>query len=368
MNALAPVPFLALFLTSVAACSEYAHGVDIDDPSKIGLTPYVESLQQNGKPAVDYLVAKFERHDLLLLGEEHGIRQNCGFIAASLEPLYHRAGVRVLATEFARTSNAERVEQLVNADEFDHDQALAIMRDYAWPTWGYQQYLDILEAAWRLNSTLPPDAEPFRVVPIDSGWSQHDLFYKNMSPVERFNVMMDRERHMTDVLKREVLSPGRKAITHVGFLHTLTAQGKRLGTVLRNEYGDRVAQVCLHHKFSDPRGASSVSRLIDRVFEEYDAGPVGFDVAGTPFAKLRDPRNQAFTFGGNRTFAELAEGYIVLAPLDELRPVTWIDGFITEENFEEALEVAVKMGQADGQRDDTPAKLNAQMKKVVESR
>lgn len=342
--------------------------VEIEDVSRINTTAYVETLRESGQPPIDYLVDKFKAHDVVLLGEEHGVRENCEFVASALEPLYRRAGVRRFATEFVRSSNSERVNRLVTGRSYDRDLSIAILRDYAWPTWGYREYLDILEAVWRLNAALPAGAEPLRIVPLDSDWSQHDLFFKRTTQRDRFDMMLQRERHMVRMLAEQSFAAGEKALVHLGYLHSVVSQGERLGTVLRRDYGQRVFQVCLHHRFSDSRGASSVGQLIEKVVRERGGHPVGFDVVGTPFGRLRDPKNMAFSFGGNRTFDKLAEGYLVLKPLKELHPVHWIEGFIVDSNFKDALDVATKMGQADPQRDDTPAKLDARLKKVIESR
>ena len=33
-------------------------------------------VREKGKPAADYLAEKFSKHDIVLLGEDHGIREN----------------------------------------------------------------------------------------------------------------------------------------------------------------------------------------------------------------------------------------------------------------------------------------------------
>jgi hypothetical protein len=113
----------------------------------------------------------------------------------------------------------------------------------------------------------------------------------------------------------QILTPGQKALVHLGYLRSIVSQGERVGTVLRKKYGDRVFQVCLHHRFSDPRSLSNVGKLIEKVVQESRDSPLGIDVVGTPFGSLHDPKNMAFTFGENRTFDNLAEGYIVLKPI-----------------------------------------------------
>jgi hypothetical protein len=342
--------------------------VEISDGSQTPSASYLESLRASAKDPIDYIVSKFQKHDLVMLGEEHGVRENCLFVASLLEPMYRRAGVRRFATEFVRSRNAERVNRLVTAGEYDRKEAISIMRDYAWPTWGYQEYMDILEAVWRVNTGRPQSNPPLLIVPLDSDWSQHDLFFERTSAKERFEIMLQRERHMSAQLTEQVFASGNKALVHIGYLHSLTNQGERVGTMLRRAQGERVFQVCLHHGFAARGKASAVAQMIERVAGELGREQLGFDVVGTPFAHLRDPRNMAFTYGGKRTFRELAEGYVMLRPLEQLHPVHWIDGFIDDANFKEALEVASKMGQADPGRDNDPAKLNARLKEAIESR
>jgi len=88
--------------------------IDSEDVLRIDTTAYVEVVRASGRAPIRYLVDKFETHDLvlLLLGEEHGIRENCEFVASVLEPLYREAGERRFATEFVRSRNSERVNRL----------------------------------------------------------------------------------------------------------------------------------------------------------------------------------------------------------------------------------------------------------------
>ncbi len=373
LSASATLWFLAVLVcgwggASAAAASDDFVVVSAGEAARIDTTAYVDAVRASGRAPAGYLVDKCKEHDLVLLGEEHGIRENCEFVASVLEPLYRQAGVRRFATEFVRSRNTERVNRLVTGAAYDRDLGVAIMRDYAWPTWGYQEYMDIFEAVWRLNAALPAGADPLLIVPLDSDWSQHDLFFKDADPRVRFKMMEQREKHMIGILMNEVLAPGRKAVAHMGYLHSVTGQGRRLGATLRKGYGSRVFQVSFHHRFPEPLGASAVCRLIERVMQESGGQPVGFDVPGTPFALLHDPKCMAFTLGGKRAFGSLAEGYVFLKPAGQLHSVHWIDGFIVEANFREALDVAAKMKLADPKRDDSPAKLDARLKQAIESR
>ena len=349
---------------SPAPADEFVH---VDRAEAVDIEPYVTALKESGLPAVDYVASKLKAHDIVMLGEKHGVRENCEFVAELIGPVYEKAGVRHFVTEFVPTRETQRANQLVNAPTFDRDLAIDIMRNHAWPTWGYEEYLLILKGVWELNASLPDAAEPMHIIGMDSDWSQHDLFFRYTDKATSMKLMMDREAHMVDVIRKQVLEPGHKALAHMGYAHSITSQGVRLGTVLHESYGDRIFQVCLHHAFFSQGGPASVTQLIERVVAESGRAPVGFDVLDTIFAPLRDPRNMAYSFGGERGLDELAQGYVLIRPIKDLQPVHWIDGFIYEGNYQQAIDVAGKMGLADPEQHDTPAKLDARLKQMTES-
>ena len=44
------------------------------------------------------------------------------------------------------------------------------------------------------------------------------------------------------------------------------------------------------------------------------------------------------------TLADFAQSYVFLKPVDELRGMTWIPGFISDDNFDHARVIALRMG------------------------
>ncbi len=72
---------------------------------------------------------------------------------------------------------------------------------------------------------------------------------------------------------------------------------------------------------------------------------VGFDVEDSPFANLRDRKSLYFASNSETVFSDIAQGYIFTKPLSSLNfRMTWVDGFINEENFERAKALAKKRG------------------------
>ncbi len=355
---------LSLLCAGLMACSvsllaaEKTTLIQVRDIEKEGRQRLVDELKTNGKPPIEYVVGKLRKHDLVLLGETHKVHENCRFVADLIKPLYE-AGVRQLASEFFCTRSAERVEKLVTAETFDDRLVTDLLRDHPWPTWGYQEYGDILKSVWRLNRDLPKDAEKFRVICLDSDWDQHDLWFGKGGPKAHFESTMRREKHMASLLEQEALVPGRKTLVHIGFAHTVTCHGMRLGTVLFEKYGSRIFQVCLHQEHPSQQGRAPLTTFLETVVAESGRDSVEFDVLGSPFASLAEEKTMYWRMKSDAGFASFAQGYVFLAPLDELHSVTWIDGFINESNFKKARAVAKKMRWIGEGECQTPKELDA---------
>lgn len=313
-------------------------------------------LERTGMPPENYVVSKFSKYDLVMLGETHEVKENCEFVAA-LVPLLYRAGVRTLCSEFVVSRHNERLATIVTAGEYDETAVKELFRTGPWPTWGYKEYMDIVRAVWTLNRGLPSGADPFRIVGIDSDWRQIDILTKGAA--ERMKIVLAREAHMVNTIAREVFEKRTKALLHIGFAHT-ARQGKRVAASLAKNHGNQLYQICMHHDMPGAGAPGRLTRFIEEVVTGAKAERVGFDVAGTPLASLRDDQGQYFQMLGKQsTFKDFAEGYVYLGSTSQLKPVTWAKGFITPNTFEEARTVAerlrwIKQGQC-----TTPEQLEA---------
>ena len=330
---------------------------ELTDADKARFRTYLE---QNGQDPIDYIVGKFAQHDLVFLGETHQVRENCRFVADLIEPL-HEAGVHVLVSEFLRSGHTPQVDALLTAEQFDESAAVDLFRDNPWPTWGFREYVDILQGAWKLNRTLPAGAPRFRVIGMDSDWSQYALWFETEDRSEVSQTMLAREKHMTAVLRDEILESGQKALVHAGYVHTVTCHGIYVATVLREEYGQRVFQVALHRNHGPGRGSVPITLFLEESVADAGGEAVGFDIVGSPYASLVDRQTMYWRMKGALGFENFAEGYVFLAPLEELHATSWIEGFITEERFDQALAVSIRMGWVKEGECTTAAELDAKL-------
>lgn len=331
-------------------------------------SPEGRFVAERGQNAVDYVVGLFAAHDLVIVGEIHEVADNCRFVADLVDDVYHRAGVRVLASEFVRRSQSEAMQTVVTAEEWDAVAAIDIMRHGANSIWGYREYLDIYQAVWKLNQSLPDGAEPMRLVGLDSEWDQLALL-EETSESKRFKVRLEREQCMIASAEDALAAKGTKILAHVGYAHSVTGHGERFATVLKRRHGDRIFQVALHHNFPGPGDVSPFTQMMEGILS-VGAAPLGITISGTPLAQLRRDDCMYFRMlGRDASLDEAAEGYVLLKPVAQLRPVTWIDGFIVDEQFERARELARRMRRLgpDEPCDDAAA-LNAILRRRLEER
>ena len=97
--------------------------------------------------------------------------------------------------------------------------------------------------------------------------------------------------------------------------------------------------------------------------------PVGFDIENSPYALLRDRSDFLFAFQNYVTFADIAQGYVFLKPLDEINKVAWVEGFIDRSNFEKARGILLKKVKPADRKEveecSTPEKLDELMKEAM---
>jgi hypothetical protein len=329
--------------------------------------PFTDYIQKNSKPPIEYLIEKFEEHDVIILGETHSIKENCEFISTSLKTLYHKANLRFLATEFIKTKNSELTTKLVTDSEYDQNLAIKIFRDHAWPTWGFKEYMDILKSVWEINQSLLNNADKLKVVCLDYDWSQYDTFFdpEKSTRLAKFNRSLAREEHMVKTAEEGIKKDG-NVLVHIGFDHTFTKIPPKFASVLYEKYGNHVLQVGLHMNYaSDSKKQPTLIPFIEEIMEQNGNKPIGFDITNSPFSPLVDDAVFYFRYPVHKTFSDMLQGIIFLKPINELSKVTWIEGFINDHNFEKAIGIAKRMRWIKkGEVIETPAELNKRMSEL----
>jgi hypothetical protein len=308
-------------------------------------------LQHTGLPPEDYIISKFKQYDVIMLGEYHRVRHDPLFVQR-LIPILYRNGIHLLGFEFSLPEDQERIDQLISAKEYDESLAIDILRNFG-GIWPFRQYLDVFKAAWSVNSTLPPNAERFRILALtprvdwekaNYGTEQEQLIQKQLA-----NTM---DSVSAIIVEREAFQNGKKILVYCGRHHAFSkfrqpawdeysseflgryAEG-RAGQRLHRKYPDKVITVMLNAPNWYPACQTwglPFGGVIDRIFRMYQK-PVGFDVPGSPFGNLIDS-SSVFSLGyGKIRCSDFCDGYIVLDQIKNYQGPTLIDGWLNGVSF-----------------------------------
>jgi len=282
------------------------------------------SLPDGAAAPSDYVMAKLERHPVVILGEAHWIRHDAEFVA-ELVPRLAAAGV-TLAMETLRASDQARLDALLAAPSWDGATALALQRSAAWP---YREYLEIVRAAWRAGREARAAGRPaprLLALGLDPDWRGRGLDYDGF---------------MAERVLREAAAR-RRVLVYCGAHHAFTRYHQpeldlagratgfmdRMGNRLRRALGERVFLVTLHRPFWCGREpwdtCLPVAGAVDCAAVRLGR-PVGFDVAGTPFGDLPVGADVYYAHGYvSLRLGEMTDGVVWSRPIERYEDVALI--------------------------------------------
>ncbi|MEW6456725.1 MAG: ChaN family lipoprotein [Acidobacteriota bacterium] len=323
------------------------------------LQVYLDYLDAHISDPLQFVSKKFERYDVVLVGEMHRRRQDVKFVKSLIPYLYEKNGVTVVGWEFGASDFQSEVDSLVNAAEFDEKKAISLMRRYSY-FWNFQEYLDIYRVIWELNKKIPAGKEKIRFLQLGSDYNERKL----RSPDPRVRMQENKryfyDKKMADIIEREALLKGKKALWYSGLHHAfskyrqptfffrfLSGEDRRGGNFLYDKYPDRLYLIVLHMPVMGrwallaeviPSGQKfflrfyyPFSSVIDKVYERHKR-PFAFDTRISPFGVLEDNYSYySFDYWGPIKLKDFCDGYIVPCSFKEAEPVSPIKDWVTTE-------------------------------------
>ena len=304
----------------------------------------------------DYIIQKFKTQDIVLLGEDHGVQQNLLFVQ-SLIPALYAQGVFHIGMEFGASEDQALLDSLISAPAYSEDVARRIMFHYN-VAWAFLEYRDVYKKAWEFNRTLPSGARKFRIINL----SYHFNWEGFEAPRTPENMALvfhkgTADKYRAELIEKEIFSKGEKMLALVGTPHAYTkyANGQLLynndnfcsydnnwlgNRLLRNHPG-KVFNILLHQPFPNKYGRqpyllSPAHGTIEEAMQQLKNQPLAFDLFSAPATALRDDSYYSICYP-DFTLVQFFDGYIFLAPINELKNCTIDEDFITAANIDQAL-------------------------------
>jgi uncharacterized iron-regulated protein len=344
-----PVFFVLLFVSLAVSGEEKGNEILVPDwiqsekALKVSQIPeddyayLVGWLDKNSNSPEGYVIDLFKRHQVVILGEFHHIKEHKDFVLDLIPQLYHKAGVRCIGWEFSRHSDNETLEKLVTSPEFDREAAIQFARGQLAHEWNSKEHWDFIERIWWFNKSLKPGQETMRFLGLDmdSDMCRFFIISKTKSQdspefKEILAKLLKRDKTMAEQVEKEIVDKNQKGLVFVGRCHDFTHYefppevnfGRDvMGNLLYKKFGDRIFQVWLGTGWLAP---------MEKVMKLRGHEPTGFDLYASPFANILSPPGWD---APEVPLSKIARGYVYFGPRAKLHKNTPIKGFVTDDMF-----------------------------------
>lgn len=277
-----------------------------------------------------YVLAKLASHSVVLVGEAHWIRQDAELFANVVDSLPSH-NLHAVAVEWIPASEQPSLDTLISDDHWDPARAIRSLRAGAWP---YQEYLEVLHAAWRANRRS--GQKPVRLFALGPG----DDWRQRLLPIGK-----SYETFMADSIVGLLKAGHRPLLVSLGMHHAFTRHylpdlperfgtavqsfTDRTGNVLRRNLGERVFQIAQAYPWTCWDGTSWKKCLpLDGAIDCAMNGqprPIAFDIATSQWRDTFIRHEYWFALGyANVRFSDLADGYVWQGPVESLQNVRLI--------------------------------------------
>lgn len=315
----------------------------------------IQYLLDHKQSPQEYIASIFTTKDIVLLSEEHRVKENLELVK-SLIPFLYKKGVYTIGMEFGASENQKTLDSLILAPTYNEDLARKLMFNYN-SGWVFKGYTDLYKAAWAFNKTIAGSARKFRILNLSYryNWSSFSgsrtaekmkkVFYKGNTEAYRFGIV-----------EKEIIAPGEKILILTGDIHAFTRykfpvydflavdftrlENGYFGNLLYDKYPEKVYSVLLHKPLMNlpdtkPELVSPANGAIERIMQQLGNEPLGFDLVHTPLGKLRD--DSYYSLGHKDfTLGDFYDGYVFLKPIKKLSGCEIDTAFLTQKNWEKA--------------------------------
>ncbi len=358
--------FLFLLL-GIYGCSGKVEGDKLEGE----ITQYL--LNASNSP-VEYILNNFKNHDIVILGEFGKIKSDVEFVKRLVPQLFAN-GIEILGIEYARRIDQPLIDSLLTGEEYDSSLARQILFNFN-VFWGYDEYADIFEAAWKINKEAGGKDSVFRIIGLNDAPQWNMIKYRKYMDLTAMmgKVMRGQGQHLwAEKVLKETVRKGEKALIYCNYRNGFTRflpvgadtleSNKCMGNYIYDEIGQRVFMVMLNPPLPASGGYSDflvlpAGGVIERCATLIDTVGigVGFDVLGSPLGRVRLKGDIYSENQSGIGLGDICDGWIYLGPLSESSGVTTIEDFVNENNLEIARNNA-----------PNPAYRNASAEKFMEA-
>jgi len=316
----------------------------------------IKYLNKNNSSPQEYIIDKFSNADIILLAEDHRVKENLDFLG-SLIPQLYKNGIFTIGMEFGAYEDQKLLDSLVTAETYDENLARQLMFNYN-PGWAFKEYMDIYRCAWAYNQTLKKNERKFRILNLSYKYNWA-AFSGQRTPENMKNVFYNGniEFFRFKMVENEIIRKNEKVLILTGDVHAFTKyhfpfydfaspnyvrfDSTYFGNLIHAKYPKKVFSILLHKPFYNypnkkPLLISPANGKIEQIMSLLTNQPMGFDLMNTPLGNLPDSSYYSMGYP-NFKLSDFYDGYIFLKPIKQLSSCTIDTLFLNEANWQEAF-------------------------------
>ncbi len=341
--------YLLLITLIIRTSISFGQAPSVEDCTKYLLDHHISPEQ--------YIIQTFNQVDIILLGEDHRVKENLDFVS-SLIPLLYANGIYTIGMEFGAYEDQKRLDSLITAETYDEAVARKLMFNYN-PGWAFQEYMDIYKSAWAFNKTRTNSERKFKILNLSYtfNWAS---FSGQRTPETMKTVFYqgNPERYRFKILEENIITQNEKILILTGDIHAFTQykfpnydylsenfvrfDDTYFGNLIYAKYPNKVFSILLHKPFYNypnkkPTMVSPANGKIEEIMKRLNNKPVGFDLINTPLGHLPDSSYYSMGYV-NFELSDLFDGYIFLKPIKSLSACTIDTLFLNEQNWPQAYQ------------------------------
>lgn len=340
-----------VMLIGILFCCSFMQA--IAEPSHTSEKEFVQYLKNHWQSPEEYISGKFDKYDIVFVGEFHRLKHDPELIQ-NLIPYLYKNGVYNLGIEMSGYEFQNEIDKLVTANEYDEASLINIMIKSHELFIGYRENMDIYKKVWEFNKSLSKDNPKFRIVNLDFK-QRGEFMQENMTP-ELYKKLMfkgDRDSGMASIIIKEFINKNKKVLIYCGYYHACTRfyppgdkglDENKLGSIIYRRMPDKVFNIYLHSPLRNKYAAGTMlvypfNGAIDKVMKNFKNKRVGFDVVETPFTLLNDNRSVLSEMYGNINLGDFCDGYVYQKPIKEYEGVTVDPKCFPDDRYDELINI-----------------------------
>lgn len=245
-----------------------------------GISLAAQSAPRELKPvdAVQGIVAAFQQHRVVIIGEAHWLRQAGDFYVGLVRDPAFQESVQDIVVEFASRNNQPLLDRYVAGEDVPIDDVRHVWRDTTKvASWESPIYAEWLAAIREVNKQLPP-ARRLRVLAGDT-----PIDWQRMHTHSDWAALGDNNISIADVILDQAMKQKRRTLVVLGSNH-VTKSGDRDGadnvtTRIESHYPGAAYVVLLDSAVTLDPASQELLRISAR------NAPALYEIAGAPLEK-----------------------------------------------------------------------------------